>query len=302
MLNWSHVEWLNGVLVVDKPATWTSHDVVNKTRRLVGTKKVGHLGTLDPMATGVLPLLIGRATRLAQFFGRADKVYEGTVEFGYATDTYDAEGKPISEPVPVELDRRIVEESLGRFQGRILQTPPPVSAKKIQGVPAYRLARKNIEFSLNPVEVEIHSMELLRCEGSEIDLRVHCGTGTYMRTIAHDLGRLFGTGAFLKRLRRTASGGFDLRMSHTLEVLTTLSANQQIAEALIPAADLLPEFPSERVDSVTAGFIRQGRDFRVSPFRTFPASKYVKAVSQQGELVAIGEATLPNVYHPILVL
>jgi tRNA pseudouridine55 synthase len=293
---------LNGVLVADKPATWTSHDVVNKVRRLAGTKKVGHLGTLDPMATGVLPLLIGRATRLAQFFGKAGKVYEGTVEFGFATDTYDAEGQPVSEPIAVSLDRRIVEKFLDRFKGRVRQTPPPVSAKKIQGTPAYKLARKNIPFTLDPVEVEIHSIELLRCDGAEIDLRVHCGTGTYMRTIAHDLGQLLGTGAHLKRLRRTASGCFDLQMAHTIENLTGLSDQHRLAEALVPAADLLPEFPSEQVDAATAAFIRQGRDFRVSPFRMLPTSKYVKAVSNEGELVAIGEATLPNVYHPILVL
>ena len=121
MLNWSHVETLNGVLVVDKPSSWTSHDVVNKVRRFTGTKKVGHLGTLDPMATGVLPLLIGRATRLAQFFGKADKVYEGTIEFGYATDTYDAEGKPTSESVPVTLDRDCYRKTYWRrFQGKHL--------------------------------------------------------------------------------------------------------------------------------------------------------------------------------------
>src|SRR5215203_4218044 len=144
MLNWSNVVTRNGVLVVDKPPQWTSHDVVNKTRGFVGTRKVGHLGTLDPMATGVLPLLIERATRLAQFFGRAEKVYEGTIEFGYSTDTYDAEGKPTSEPVPVLLDSIRLQELLAPFQGRIMQTPPPVSAKKVQGTPAYKLARKNV--------------------------------------------------------------------------------------------------------------------------------------------------------------
>ena len=302
MLNWSHVETLNGVMVVDKPAAWTSHDVVNKTRRFAGTRKVGHLGTLDPMATGVLPLLIGRATRLAQFFGKADKVYKGTIHFGYSTDTYDAEGKPTSESKAVDLDCFAIESLLARFQGKIQQTPPPVSAKKIQGMPAYKLARKNIEVKLEPVEVEVHSIEMLRCEGNEIDVRVHCGSGTYLRSIAHDLGQTLGTGAFLKRLRRTASGGFDLQMSRTLNELAVLAEQGRISEALIPAADLLPEFPSEHVDAATAGFIRQGRDFRVSPFRVAAAARYVKAVSQEGELLAIGEAKLPNLYHPILVL
>jgi tRNA pseudouridine55 synthase len=296
------VETLNGVMVVDKPAGWTSHDVVNKARRFAGTRKVGHLGTLDPMATGVLPLLIGRATRLAQFFGKADKVYEGTIHFGYSTDTYDAEGKPASEPKPVDLDSSTIASLLARFEGKIQQTPPPVSAKKIQGTPAYKLARKNIEVKLEPVEVEVHSIEVLRCEVNEIDVRVHCGSGTYLRSIAHDLGQALGTGAFLKRLRRTASGGFDLQMSRTLDELAVLAEQGHISQALIPAADLLPEFPSEHVDAATAGFIRQGRDFRVSPFRVAAAARYVKAVSQEGELLAIGEAKLPNLYHPILVL
>lgn len=302
MLNWSNVEPRNGVLVVDKPAGWTSHDVVNKARRIVGTRKVGHLGTLDPMATGVLPLLIERATRLAQFFGRADKVYEGTIEFGYSTDTYDAEGKPTSERIPVTLDPERVYDLLGRFRGRIMQTPPAVSAKKIQGTPAYKLARKNVEVTMQPVEVEIHRIDLLRCQGAEIDVRVHCGAGTYLRSIAHDLGKALGTGAFLKALRRTASGGFDLGMAHTLEHLVQLSADGCIQQAIIPAADLLPEFPCEHVDAATASGIRQGRDFRTSPFRAPSTSKYVKALSPDGELLAIGEAKLPNVYHPVLVL
>ncbi len=302
MLNWSHVETLNGVLVVDKPSSWTSHDVVNKVRRFTGTKKVGHLGTLDPMATGVLPLLVGRVTRLAQFFGKADKVYEGTIAFGYTTDTYDAEGKATSEAVAVTLDPVRVEELLSRFRGPISQVPPAVSAKKIQGTPAYKFARRNIDVKLEPVHVEIHSIELQRCEDAEIDVRVHCSSGTYLRSIAHDLGKALGSGAFLKRLRRLASGGFDLQMARTLEQLAELSDAGRISEALIPAAELLPEFPSELVDSATAVFIRQGRDFRVSPFRVPSPSKYVKAVSHEGELLAIGEAKLPNLYHPILVL
>jgi tRNA pseudouridine55 synthase len=287
---------------VDKPAGWTSHDVVNKTRGFVATRKVGHLGTLDPMATGVLPLLIERATRLAQFFGRAEKVYEGTVEFGHSTDTYDAEGVPSSPHVEVVLDENTIRELLSTFSGKLMQTPPAVSAKKIQGTPAYKLARKNIEVKLEPVQIEIHSIELLRCAGPEIDLRVHCSAGTYLRSIAHDLGQLLGTGAFLKRLRRTASGGFDLSMARTLDDLATLSKQGRITEAIIPAAELLPEFPSEHVDVATAAGIRQGRDFRVSPFRVSGTSKYVKAVAPDGELLAIGEAKLPNVYHPILVL
>jgi tRNA pseudouridine55 synthase len=206
----------------------------------------------------------------------------------------------------VSLDAARLHELLAPFQGRILQTPPAESAKKIQGTPSYKLARKNIEVKLEAVEVEIHSLELLQWEGAEIDVRVHCGAGTYLRSIAHDLGQAFGSGAFLKRLRRTASGGFDLSMARTVEQLMDLSAQGRIHEAIVPAADLLPEFPSEWVDAATAAGIRQGRDFRVSPFRVSATStsesKYVKALSPDGELLAIGEAKLPNVYHPVLVL
>jgi tRNA pseudouridine55 synthase len=293
---------MNGVIVADKPAGWTSHDVVNRLRRLANTKKVGHLGTLDPMATGVLPLVVGRATRLAQFFQKTDKVYEATIRFGWSTNTYDREGEPTSEPCPVPPSADEVAALVPRFQGTILQTPPPVSAKKIAGVPAYKLARKNVEVKLEPVNVEVHSIDLLGYDEGRLRVRIHCGSGTYVRSIAHDLGQLIGCGAFLDELRRTASSGFDLSMARTLDELAELSAAGRIAEALIPASQLLPEFPTERVDAPTVVFIRQGRDFRVSPFRTSAGAKFVKAVDSDGELVAIGEEKLPNVYHPVLVL
>jgi tRNA pseudouridine55 synthase len=291
-----------GVFVVDKPSGWTSHDVVNKVRGIAGTKKVGHLGTLDPMATGVLPLLIGRATRLAQFFNRGTKVYDASIRFGWSTDTYDAEGKPVSPETAVTLDCAAVEEHLAAFRGRVFQTPPPVSAKKVAGTRAYKLARKNIPVELPAVEVEVLSIELLRCEGAEIDVRVKCSAGTYVRSIAHDMGQRLGCGAFLSRLRRTESGNFTLEQAQTLDQLQLLSENGRLREALIPAAELLPEFPAEVVDAITAGFIKQGRDFRVSPFRNAGGARFVKAVAQDGELLAIGEARLPHLYHPVLVL
>ena len=271
-------------------------------RRLAQTKKIGHLGTLDPMATGVLPLLAGRATRLAQFFLRSDKIYEGTVRFGFATDTYDADGTPSGPVTEVAVDCEAAALHIQALPGKRMQTPPPVSAKKIGGVPAYKLARRNIAVTLAPVEVEIFSASLTRCEASELDLRIHCSAGTYMRAIAHELGQQLGTGAHLESLRRLASGSFDIAAARTLDELAALAAAGRISEALIPAAELLPEFPTETVDAATAGFIRQGRDFRVSPFRTSHGARYVKAVTAGGELVAIGEAKLPHLYHPLLVL
>ncbi|MGD1098616.1 MAG: tRNA pseudouridine(55) synthase TruB [Bryobacteraceae bacterium] len=293
---------MDGVIIVDKPSGWTSHDVVNKMRRFAGTRKVGHLGTLDPGATGVLPLVIGRATRLAQFYSRNDKVYEGVIHFGYATDSYDADGTPTSPEVSVSLDRSEIEAVFDSFRGEFMQVPPPVSAKKIGGKPAYELARKNQPVELEPVRVQVYSLEVIGLENNKATVRVHCSAGTYLRSIAHEAGQKLGCGAFLKSLRRTASGDFKIQMARTLEELAELAADGRLEEALLPAAQLLPEFPLEMVDSVTAGQIRTGRDFRVSPFQIRTSARYVKAVTAQGELIAIGEARLPHVYHPVLVL
>jgi tRNA pseudouridine55 synthase len=293
---------VDGIIVVDKPSGWTSHDVVNRMRRLAGTRKVGHLGTLDPAATGVLPMVIGRATRLAQFFSRNDKIYEGVIRFGYSTDSYDGDGTPLGEPVTVMLDPADLEAALDSFRGDFDQTPPPVSAKKIAGRPAYELARKNLPVELKPVRVHVSRLQVLSTEGCEIKVRVHCSAGTYIRSIAHDLGQAMGCGAFLYSLRRLASGDFMIEQARTLDQLGALAEEGRLAEALLPAATLLPEFPVETVDAITEGQIRDGRDFRVSPFHARPEARYVKALNAQGELVAIGEAKLPNVYHPVLVL
>jgi len=293
---------VDGVIIVDKPCTWTSHDAVNKMRRLAGTRKIGHLGTLDPGATGVLPLVIGRATRLAQFFTRNDKTYQGVIHFGYSTDSYDMDGVASSPETPVTLNRQSLESLLDRFRGEIQQTPPPVSAKKVAGRPAYELARKGQPVELEPVTVNIYELQLLSVEGCEASLLLHCSAGTYVRSIAHDAGQALGCGAFLKSLRRIASGDFNIERARTLEELATLAHEGRLQEALIPAAELLPAFPAELVDAITAGHIRNGRDFRVSPFQAREGTRYVKAVTPQGELVAIGEARLPHVYHPVLVL
>ncbi|MBK7929856.1 MAG: tRNA pseudouridine(55) synthase TruB [Bryobacterales bacterium] len=287
---------------MDKSTGWTSHDVVNKMRRIAGTRRIGHLGTLDPAATGVLPLVIGRATRLSQFYTKADKVYEATVRFGFSTSTYDAEGEPTSEAVAFEPTEDLLWQHLSSFRGTFPQTPPAVSAKKIAGTPAYKLARRNIEVELKPVEVTVHSLELLGCEGDEARLRVHCSGGTYLRSIAHDLGQSIGCGAFLSKLRRTRSGDFLIEQAETLEQLEERASEGTLNQVLIPASRLLPGFPAETVDAITAGQIRQGRDFRVSPFRIQRGAPFVKALDPDGALLAIGELKLPNLYHPMMVL
>lgn len=271
-------------------------------RRIAGTRRVGHLGTLDPLATGVLPLVLDRATRLSQFLMKADKVYEAEATFGFATNSYDSQGYATSEAVAVTLDEAAVERALEAFRGELLQTPPPVSAKKVDGVPAYKLERKNKPVELTPVPVTVFALELTHCEGAVARLRVHCSSGTYVRAIAHELGQALGCGAHLTALRRTRAGTFTIEQARTLEELAAMAKDGRFSQAVIAAVDLLPEFPLERVDLATAALIRQGRDFRVSPFRVRSNEQYVRAVGEDGGLVAIGEMKLPNLYHPMLVL
>ena len=288
---------MDGVIVVDKPSGWTSHDVVNKMRRWAG-----HLGTLDPAATGVLPLVIGRATRLAKFYTKNDKTYEGVVHFGYSTDSYDADGEATSPVRDVIVARVALELALAKFRGPLSQTPPAVSAKKIGGRPAYELARKNIPVELKPVEIEVYSLDLLSLDGPTATLRIHCSSGTYIRSIAHDLGQALGCGAHLKSLRRTQSGGFAIDQAHTLTEIEQAALEKRFEDLIIPAASLLPDFPSEQVDQATETDIRHGRAFRTSPFGPAGSARHVKAINRAGILIAIGEARMPNLYHPVLVL
>jgi tRNA pseudouridine55 synthase len=292
----------DGVIVVNKPEGWTSHDVVNKMRGIAGTRRVGHLGTLDPIATGVLPLMIGQATRLAQFWEVSEKGYQAVIRFGFATSTYDREGEPLGTPCEPEITAEQIEACLASMRGPIEQIPPPVSAKKINGVPAYKLARNNIKVELAAVKVTIHELTLVGVEGSRAQLRVRCSAGTYIRSIAHQLGIVLGCGAHIEELVRTRSGPFRIEQAFTLERLQELKDEGRLAEALVPTIDLLPEFPSVFVDEVTVTHIRQGRDFSVSPFRMNAESPHVKAIGPDGRLVAIGRIALPHVYHPAVVL
>jgi tRNA pseudouridine55 synthase len=292
----------DGVIVVDKPAGWTSHDVVAKMRGIAGTRRVGHLGTLDPLATGVLPVMIGQATRLARYWDDSEKSYEAVIRFGFSTNTYDSEGEPTSAPVTVTLDAEKLEALITPMRGEIDQIPPAVSAKKINGVPAYKLARNNVEVNLAPVRITIHELLLRGIETDRARIFVRCSKGTYIRSIAHDLGQTLGCGAHIEQLIRTASGPFGIRHAATLEQLQHLKDEGRLTEALLPPADLLPHFPSAHVDELTVTHIRQGRDFAVSPFRVAKGAGHVKAIGPDGGLVAIGRIVLPNLYHPEAVL
>jgi len=222
---------MNGVLILDKPAGLTSHDVVNRVRRILQQRSVGHLGTLDPMATGVLPLVTGSLTRIAQFYTASEKCYEGTVRFGFSTDTYDAEGEPTSAPREVTLSADEVESLAARFRGVIEQTPPPFSAKKIQGVPAYKLARKQKEVILKPVQVEIKEFTILSVEADRARFSARVASGTYMRSVAHEMGQALACGAHLESLRRTAVAEFTLEDAHTLEQLAAAAGKSGVARA-----------------------------------------------------------------------
>ena len=293
---------LDGVIVVDKPIDWTSHDVVAKMRGIAGTRRVGHLGTLDPIATGVLPVMIGNVTRLAQFWDKAEKTYDATIRFGYATTTYDRAGERVGEKIVPTLSADAIEALLAPMRGEIEQVPPPVSAKKIGGVPAYKLVRQNIPVELKAVRVTLKELVLTGVEGPLIQLHVRCTSGTYIRAIAHDLGRQLGCGAHIEELVRTESGPFRIGQARTLEQLQLLKAEGCLAEALVSAEELLPAFPSVFIDDLTRRHIRQGRDFNASPFRIQPGTEYVKAIGPDGRLVAVGKIVLAHVYHPIVVI
>jgi tRNA pseudouridine55 synthase len=293
---------MDGIVVLDKPRGISSHDAVQKVRRLLGTKRVGHLGTLDPIGTGVLPLVVGQATRLSQFFLRHERAYEAVIRFGFATDSYDADGDAITEPREAAFSEEQIEAALASFRGPLQQTPPPVSAKKIGGVPAYKLARRNKPVRLEPVAVEVYELKLLAVEGDRARVSVRCSAGTYVRSLAHEVGAALGAGAHIAELRRTAMGEFTLEVARTLEELEALRAADRLGEALIPPDRVLPDIPAARVDEMTATQIAHGRDFRISAFGAGKGAKQVKAIDPTGRLVAIGEVRLPLVYHPIVVL
>src|SRR5437764_13026848 len=213
---------MNGVIITDKPAGWTSHDVVNRMRRILGQRSIGHLGTLDPLATGVLPLVTGGLTRLAQFYTHSEKTYEGVIRFGFATNTYDADGDPVGDPQQINLNLDTLQQLATKFRGLIEQIPPLFSAKKIHGVPAYKVARKQKEVVLKPVQVEIKEFTILSVDNDPATFRARVASGTYMRSVAHDLVQQLGCGAHLESLRRTAVAEFNITHAHPLSSIELL--------------------------------------------------------------------------------
>ena len=303
-----------GVLLIDKPAGITSHDVVAAVRRILHIRQVGHFGTLDPFATGVLPLSIGKATRLAQFYLKSRKAYRGTIHFGFATDTYDATGVAAAEPVECRPQAQEVERVFAEFTGRIKQTPPPFSAKRVKGVRAYELARCRQAVELEPAEVEIYAFELLALEGAEAQFAVECSGGTYVRSLAHDTGCKLGCPAHLASLRRTAVAEFMESRAVTLADVERAAAAGEAAKLLISMEALLPDCPALVVRGREEQDVRHGRSFELAQAqradRGFgpgmaghaPAIALLKVMNGERRLIAVARRVAGNVYHPDLVL
>jgi tRNA pseudouridine55 synthase len=308
---------MNGVLVIDKPSGPTSHDVVAVARRAFATPKVGHTGTLDPLATGVLPLVLGRATRLAAFLSGADKEYVAGIRFGIATDTYDAEGQPhggggeaagVSDPtVAAHVTEGGVLEALETFRGRFLQTPPPYSAKKIGGTPAYKLARARKVVEIKPVEVTVHALTLVSFGDGRADVRLSCSSGFYVRSLAHDLGQRLGCGAHLESLRRTRAGDFTLDGAVPLDALSRDPATAR--DALIPLERLLPGYPAVRLTETGAARAGHGNSLRPVDFSDLaPPSgavgegPLVRLFDPTGQLVGLAESRADGLLHPQIIL
>lgn len=289
---------MNGLLVLDKPSGLTSHDVVSIVRRVTGEKSIGHLGTLDPMATGVLPLLLGKYTRLAQFFGQAEKYYAGNIRFGLATDTFDAEGAAVGEAKALELSLDELRTLASRFDGEMDQMPPIYSAKKINGVAAHKLARAGADVPVKAARITIHDFALTSLEAQTAGFTMHVSAGGYVRSVAHELGQLAGCGAHLAALRRTRAGAFGLEQAITVEELKKLTVPE--IEAKLPhPRTLIPSMPSVTVDEQTAGKLRNGMQVNLPEFSQAPL---VKVFMSPTEMLGVARRIAGTLMQPIVVM
>ena len=309
----------DGALVIDKPRGKTSHDVVDAVRHLAGFRQIGHLGTLDPLATGVLVLLLGRATRLVQFYSGRRKRYSAGFRFGFATDTYDSDGEAQGLDAASALNRVVLENLATERVGRFEQMPPSFSAKKIHGRPAYELARKKQPVELKAVEVELFEYKLTEIDGNIARFVIECSSGTYIRSLAHEMGQKMGCGAHLAEITRLAVGEFSLEQAITLEELAEGTRAGKFADYLIKLENLLPNFPRANVLPVVERRVRHGTKFNVlvsqiQPGRVEAAPgatseldageirpPRLRVFNQQDKLIAIAEAVVPRTYQPIVV-
>ena len=291
---------MNGLLVIDKPGGITSHDVVSRLRRITGEKSIGHLGTLDPMATGVLPLLMGKFTRLAQYFSAAEKSYTGTIRFGFATDTFDADGSAVGEQIRPSLTLAEIRAAASRFQGLMEQIPPPFSAKKIAGTPAYKLARAGKPVELKAAEITIRAFTITALDCEDASFAMSISAGGYVRSVAHELGRELGCGAHLSSLRRTQAGPFTLDDAHRLEELEPLTGDLDALESLcLHPRSLLPEMPAVTGDAISLGRLRNGAQANLPEFSQ---AAMVKVFAAQRDLVGIAKRVAGTLFQPVVVM
>jgi tRNA pseudouridine55 synthase len=309
----------DGALVIDKPKGKTSHDVVDAVRHLAGFRQIGHLGTLDPLATGVLVLLLGRATRLVQFYSGRRKRYSAGFRFGFATDTYDSDGEAQGPDTPPVLESAVLEKLAAERVGRFEQMPPSFSAKKIHGRPAYELARKKQPVELRAVEVELFEYKLTEIEGNVARFVIECSSGTYIRSLAHEMGQKLECGAHLAEITRLAVGEFSLDQAIKLEELAEGARAGKFANYLIKLENLLPNFPRANVLPIVERRVRHGTKFNVlvsqiQPGRAEPPPgstseldagdprpPRLRVFNQQDKLIAVAEAVVPRTYQPIVV-
>jgi tRNA pseudouridine55 synthase len=289
---------VHGVLNINKPAGMTSHDVVDAVRKILGVRRVGHTGTLDPQATGVLPLCVGRATRIAQYLTQADKEYVMTLRLGITTDTLDATGKETTRVEEVRVGREELLAVLARFVGEIRQVPPLFSAKKYHGERLYRLARRGEQVERQPVTVRIHALELLEFAPPFATLRMSCSKGTYARSLCDDIGRALGCGGHLHTLTRTRSGRFNMEGILTLEELERRVREGRLHEVLIPVADALAHLPAARVAPEAGRLILHGNDLTAAVVVQFPAGvsrgTLVRVLGYRKQLLSLAETTVAS--------
>lgn len=276
---------ISGVLVVDKPVGMTSHDVVEAIRRGSGIRRAGHTGTLDPRASGVLVILIGPAVRLSEYVSASDKRYQAIIRLGSSTDTFDSEGKFVRSDQPVNVTEEQFEKILKQFEGEIEQTPPPYSAVKVGGRRAYDMARQGEEVELAPRKIQVHHLEVLEWAPPEVVVDVHCSSGTYVRSLANDMGNALGTGAYLVGLRRTKSGRFSLRDATPLRKLQEAFQAGNWYQYLIPAAEALADWPAVELNPDEVEEVRHGHRVKAAVGAAQP--ELVRGVSAAGELIAL---------------
>jgi len=300
----------HGVLVVDKPAGPTSHDVVDRVRRALVTRRAGHTGTLDPFATGVLAVCVGKATRLARFLSAGEKVYEATIRLGFATTTDDLRGEPLGPARPVAVDRAALDEARRRLTGTIRQVPPAYSARRVGGRRLYELARRGVDVDREAASVTVHAFEVVSIAGDRVEVVVKCSPGTYVRALARDLGEALGVGGHLVSLRRTRSGDFALD-----QAVDGAAPSPAWEDSLLPLGALLPGLPVVQVGAEGATALRHGRDLTrplvSSGFPRVPQERF-RVLDEAGALLALAVPrgfgdTAPGlpvepVLHPEIVL